>query len=100
MNSLSYRIVIKTPIGYRIGNITIDIENEKISGSITAPFFEPFFFGTFNKDGTMLLMLTVNVDGVQTECNSTGRISGYAVHISVPTEKFIYEIDGTAGANK
>lgn len=100
MNTLSYHIVIKTHAGYRVGDLSVDLEDEKVSGTIHAPFFEPQFFGKMNDDGTLSLNLTVNADGNSEDCVSTGRISMYAIHISVPTASFTYEIDGTSARTK
>ena len=49
-----------------------------------------------NDDGTLSLNLTVNADGKPEGCESTGRISMYAIHISVSATVFTYEIDGTS----
>ena len=51
MNTLSYHIVIKTHAGYRVGDLSVDWEDEKVSGTIHAPFFEPQFYGEMNDDG-------------------------------------------------
>ena len=59
-------------------------------------FFEPQFCGKMNDDGTLSLNLTVNAEGKPEDCESTGRISVYAIHISVPAAAFTYEIDGTS----
>ena len=53
MNTLSYHIVIKTHAGYRVGDMSVDLEDEKVSGTIHAPFFEPQFCGKMNDDGTL-----------------------------------------------
>ena len=95
MDVLSYHIVIKTPIGYRVGDISLSIEEERICGTIEAPFFEPAFTGILHNDSTLSLNVLINCDGARTECDATGRISAYAIHISVPIDDFIYEIDGT-----
>ena len=95
MNTLNYHIVVRTPVGIRIGDISFDFVDEEVRGNIKAPYFEPDFYGNINKDDTLLLYMTV-VDGKeQKEYEATGRISAYAIHISVPTETFTYEIDGT-----
>ena len=90
MNTLSYHIVIKTHAGYRVGDLSVDLEDEKVSGTIHAPFFEPQFCGKMNDDGTLSLNLTVNAEGKPEDCESTGRISMYAIHISVPAAAFTY----------
>ena len=100
MDVLSYNIVIKTPIGYRVGNISLDIIENRISGTIVAPFFSPDFSGILNDDGSLSLSLTVNDEKGQYEYMATGRISAYAIHISVPVQEFSYEIDGTAQRNR
>ena len=46
--------------------------------------------------GTLSLSLTVNAEGKPKDCESTGRISMYVIHISVPATAFTYEIDGTS----
>ena len=96
MNTLSYHIVIKTHAGYRVGDLSVDLEDEKVSGMIHAPFFEPHFCGKMNDDGTLGINLTVNAEGKPEDYVSTGRISINAIHISVPAAAFTYEIDGTA----
>ena len=53
MNTLSYHIVIKTNAGYRVGDLSVDLEDEKVSGTIHSPFFEPQFCGKMNDDGTL-----------------------------------------------
>ena len=95
MNTLSYHIVVRTPAGVRIGDIFFDFTDEKVSGRIKAPFFEPEFHGIINKDDTFRLFITLDQNGANQEYECTGRISAYSVHISVPTEDFTYEIDGT-----
>ena len=74
----------------------LDLEDEKVSGTIHAPFFEPQFCGKMNDDGTLSLNLTLNAEGNPEDCESTGCISMYAIHISVPAAVFTYEIDGTS----
>ena len=91
-----YHIVIKMHAGYRVGDLSVDLEDEKVSGMIHAPFFEPQFCGKMNDDGTLSLSLTVNAEGKPQDCESTGRIGMYAIHISVPAAAFTYEIDGTS----
>ena len=49
-----------------------------------------------NDDGTLSLNLTVNAEEKPEDCESTGHISMYAIHISVPAAAFTYEIDGTS----
>ena len=44
-------------------------------------------------DGTLSLNLTVSAEGESEDCESTGRISMYAIHISVPAAAFTYVID-------
>ena len=39
--------------------------------------------------------MTVVDEKEQKEYEAIGRISAYAIHISVPTETLTYEIDGT-----
>ena len=94
MNTLSYHIVIKTHARYRVGDLSVDLEDEKVGGTIHAPFFEPRFSGKMNDDGTLSLNLTVNAEEKPEDCESTGHISMYAIHISVPAAVFTYEIDG------
>ena len=94
MNTLSYHIVIKTHARYRVGDLSVDLEDEKVSGTIHAPFFEPQFCGKI--DGTLSLNLTVNAEGKPEDCERTGRISINAIHISVPAAAFTYEIHGTS----
>ena len=96
MNTLSYHVVVRTPIGVRIGDISLGFDGEKVKGIITAPYFEPEVYGVINDDNTINVNLVVNVDGKRESCDGTGRISDYAIHISVPSSEFVYEIDGTA----
>lgn len=101
MNTLSYHIVIRTPVGYRVGDISLKIDDDgHIDGTIQAPFFEPHFDGVLNDDSTMWLNFTVNKDGIAERCESTGRISASAIHISVPSAGFTFDIDGTAARAK
>lgn len=102
MNTLSYHIVIKTHAGYRVGDLSVNInmDGEQVSGRIQAPFFEPQFYGVMRDDSTLLLHLTVSAEGKQEKCECTGRISVYAIHISVPATEFTYEIDGTSAKAK
>ena len=100
MDVLSYHIVIKTPIGYRVGDISLDIEGNNIRGTLRAPFFEPALSGELHEDSTLSLTVSLIYEEVRTECTATGRISGYAIHISVPVGNFVYEIDGTITRNK
>lgn len=95
MYNLSYHVVIRTPIGVRIGDVALTIEDGKVSGVLETPCFEPQFEGCLHPDDTMELTVHVKENGTVFDCQSTGRISGYAIHISVPTESFCYEIDGT-----
>ena len=96
MDSLIYHIVIKTPMGYRVGDISLNIDVDRICGTIEAPCFEPSFTGILHDDSTMSLTFSVTYENMQAECAATGRISTYAIHISVPSGDFTYEIDGTA----
>ena len=101
MNTLSYHIVIRTPAGYRIGDISVEIDDDgHISGTIQAPSFEQHFDGVLNDDSTMWLNFIVNKDGMAERCESTGRISSSAIHISVPSAGFTFDIDGTAARAK
>ena len=96
MNTLSYHIVVRTPVGIRIGDISFDFVDEEVRGNIKAPYFEPDFYGNINKDDTLLLYMTVVDEKEQKEYEAIGRISMYAIHISVPAAAFTYEIDGTS----
>lgn len=95
MYNLSYHVVVRTPVGVRIGDIALAIEDDKVTGVLETPFFEPSFAGILNEDDTMTLTLFLSVNDEHKECKGIGRISGYAIHISVPTDDFTYEIDGT-----
>lgn len=95
MSTLSYHIVVRTPVGVRIGDISLDFEGDAVRGVLEVPFFEQDFRGIINSDDTMCLYITLNENGKIQQCECTGRISSYAIHISVPTEAFTYEIDGT-----
>ena len=72
MDTLSYHIVIKTHAGYRVGDLSVDLEDEKVSGTIHAPFFEPQFCGKMNDDGTLSLNLTVNADETRRTVRAPG----------------------------
>ena len=96
MNTLSYHIVVRTPVGIRIGDISFDFVDEEVRGNIKAPYFEPDFYGNINKDDTLLLYITVVDEKEQKDYEAIGRNSAYEIHISVPTEAFTYEIDCTS----
>ena len=53
MNTLSYHIVVRTPVGIRIGDISFDFVDEEVRGNIKAPYFESDFYGNINKDDTL-----------------------------------------------
>lgn len=95
MYNLSYHVVVRTPVGVRIGDITLAIEDGKVTGVLETPFFEPSFVGILNEDDTLTLTLVLTANDEHREYKGVGRISGYAIHISVPTDDFTYEIDGT-----
>jgi len=95
MNTLSYHVVIRTPVGVRIGDISLDFEGDTVRGVLEAPFFERDFHGAVNKDDTLRLYITLNENGKMQQCECSGRISAYAIHISVPADTYTYEIDGT-----
>ena len=96
MNTLSYHIVVRTPVGIRIGDISFDFVDEEVRGNIKAPYFEPDFYGNINKDDTLLLYMTVVDEKEQKEYEAIGRIGMYAIHISVPAAALTYEIDSTS----
>lgn len=95
MYNLSYHVVIRTPVGVRIGDVALTIDDGKVLGALETPFFEPQFEGCLHPDDTMELTVHVKENDKVLDCRSTGRISSYAIHISIPTESFTYEIDGT-----
>ena len=48
----------------------------------------------------LLLYMTVVDEKEQKEYEAIGRISMYAIHISVPAAAFTYEIDGTSSRTR
>ena len=44
MNTLSYHIVVRTPVGIRIGDIYFDFVDEEVRGNIKATYYEPDFY--------------------------------------------------------
>ena len=96
MSISEYHFVMTTPNGIRIGNIVFDYERDgKLCGYIELPQFKNDFSMIIHNDGT----LSVNFDKSDTsflsELTGTGKISFYAISMSIASDGFAYEINGT-----
>lgn len=95
MYTLSYHVVVNTPKGYRIGDIRLDIDENKIEGQFDFPLFDNKCYGILNEDDTFTFYVSITQEEKTNEYECTGRLSGYAIHISIPVDGFVYEVDGT-----
>ncbi len=95
MNGLTYQAVVKTPHGYRVGELTVIVEKGLISGKMRLHDFAEHYAGTIREDGSIQLAMNRIVDSSSISCTGIGRISLHCIHISVECEDFVYEIDGT-----
>ena len=96
MDDLVYHTVVKTPHGYRVGDVTVTVENEIIKGTLHLPDLKGRFSGNLRSDGRFDLAAEIEVDSTLTSCSGEGRISFHCIHISVLCDDFYYEIDGTS----
>ena len=95
MNSLFYLFVLKTPNGYAFGEITVRIDNGNIEGSIRISDQDGSYHGDLN-GGTIKVSGTLALKEERIPFVGEGRISCHAIHLTIPTEHFTYELDGTA----
>lgn len=96
MDGLVYQAVVKTPHGYRVGELTALVENGLIRGTMRLHDFAEHYAGTIREDGSIQLAMNRIVDSSSISCTGIGRISFHCIHISVECDGFVYEIDGTA----
>ena len=95
MDGLTYQAVVKTPHGYRVGELTVIVEKGLISGRMRLHDFAEHYSGIIKDDGSIQLEMNRVVGSSLVSCTGTGRISLHCIHISVECDGFVYEIDGT-----
>lgn len=96
MNNLLYLFVLKTPSGYAIGEITVRIDNGNIEGNIRISDQNGSYRGYLDDNGTIKVSGTLALKEERISFVGEGRISCHAIHLTIPTEHFTYELDGTA----
>ena len=96
MDSLEYSIVLKTPQGYCVGSLTMEINNGSVCGSIYALNNESAYCGSIDTNGNIEITGELNLFGDSFQFKGCGKVSFYAIHISIPNGDFTYELDGTA----
>lgn len=95
MDELVYQVVVRTPEGIRIGELTAFAENEIIKGRISFPSLNGQYNGTIRPSGRINIVLHTVLDSVSVESVGEGQISFYAIHVSLLHNGLTYEIDGT-----
>lgn len=96
MDSLMYNIVLKTPAGYRVGQMMVEIGDRIICGIIRTFEKDGEYQGSIDNNGN------IEVNGLlpfKTETipfKGKGKISSYAVHLTIPSDNFTFELDGTS----
>ena len=96
MDGLSYQVVVKTPHGYRVGELTVVAENDLIRGTMRLHDFAEHYAGTIRDDGSIRLSMNRIVNSSPISCTGIGKISVHCIHISVESDGFIYDINGVA----
>ena len=96
MYTLEYNIVARTPVGCRVGELTVNIEEGEIAGTLTLPFFSPKYDGKIDSTGNMEIHGMLFFDGTEYEYVGKGRISPYAICIQISVQDQEFEISGTS----
>ena len=96
MNDLLYLFIPKTPSGYAIGEITVRIDCGNVEGNIRLSDQNGSYCGYLNDDGTLRVSGTLALKEERISFVGEGRISCRAIHLTLPTKHFTYELDGTA----
>ena len=80
MDTLEYNIVLKTPIGYRVGKMMVEIKDRLIQGIIRILGKEESYQGYIDNNGNIEVngKLPTHTETILFE--GKGKISGYAVH--------------------
>lgn len=96
MDALEYNIVLKTPLGYRVGRIIVEIKDRLMQGVIHILGKEESYQGCVDDNGNFAIKgkLPTQTENIPFEGN--GKISCYAIHITIPSDDFTYELDGTS----
>ena len=74
--------------------IKVDAESRYFK-EVDFPLFDNRCYGILNEDDTFTLYVSITQEEKTNEYECTGRLSGYAIHISIPVDGFVYEVDGT-----
>ena len=93
---MTYHAVMKTPIGYRVGNIFVDITDQIISGIIYFFGREGKYKGVLYDNGDMKIKGVLPTPNDNMGFEGEGKISFHSIHLSIPSRDFVYELDGTS----
>ena len=97
MSISEYHFVMTTPNGIRIANIIFDYERDgKLCGYIELPQFKNNFSMVIHNDGTLSVKFDKSDTSFFSELTGTGKISFHAISMSIASDCFVYEINGTA----
>ena len=96
VDSMTYNAVMKTPIGYRVGNILVDITDQIISGIISFFGREGKYKGELYDNGDIKIKGVLPTPNDNIEFEGEGKISYHSIHLSIPSKDFVYELDGTS----
>lgn len=98
MDNMKYHAVLKTPIGYRVGTVIVVLNDENISGVIEFFGREGTYDGSIDDNGNIEVQGKFPTVSEIVSFVGTGKLSYYAIHLSIQSDDFIYELDGTSRA--
>lgn len=93
MDGLIYQVVIKTPEGYRVGELSVNIKNGEIYGEMNLLDFGAYK-GTIDQDGNISVCIKLANDFSPNCYIGFGKMSFYSIHIFFRCDGFVYEING------
>lgn len=96
MDSLIYNIVLRTPVGYRIGTLMIEIENHNVRGQIIVADTEGRYIGEMDNNWNLSVKGELPLGADILAFHGKGKLSAYAVHMSMISGEDTYELDGTS----
>ncbi len=96
MDNLMYNIVLKTPVGYRVGQMIVEIGDRIIRGIIRTFEKDGEYHGSIDSNGNIEVngVLPLNTETIPFK--GKGKISSYAVHLTIQSDNFTFELDGTS----
>ena len=78
---MTYHAVMKTPIGYRVGNILVDITDQIISGIISFFGREGKYKGELYDNGDIKIKGVLPTPNDNIEFEGEGKISYHSIHV-------------------